>query len=61
MGVLFFVCDRVWVVFCMFDSYFVSFVVQFQFYKALCEASGHKGALHLCDFDSSQEAGSLFK
>ena len=45
----------------MFYSYFLSMVAQFQFYEALCEASGHKGALHLCDFDSSKEAGALFK
>ncbi|XP_076456252.1 uncharacterized protein LOC143290570 isoform X2 [Babylonia areolata] len=37
--------------------YFVSHVLQFQFYKALCEASGHNGSLHTCDFHHSKEAG----
>nr|KAG5705667.1 hypothetical protein BaRGS_026606 [Batillaria attramentaria] len=41
--------------------YFVSFVTQFQFYKALCEASGHTGPLHLCDFYGSTDAGAKFK
>ncbi|RWS26965.1 Angiotensin-converting enzyme-like protein, partial [Leptotrombidium deliense] len=39
--------------------YFVSYVVQFQFHKSLCEASGHKGALHKCDIYRSKEAGHL--
>ncbi|MCA9545049.1 MAG: M2 family metallopeptidase [Myxococcales bacterium] len=37
--------------------YFLSFVVQFQFYKALCEAAGHEGPLHTCSFAGSQAAG----
>ncbi|XP_025083196.1 angiotensin-converting enzyme-like isoform X2 [Pomacea canaliculata] len=37
--------------------YFVSGVLQFQFYKALCQAAGHTGPLHTCDFYGSQEAG----
>ncbi|XP_076856780.1 angiotensin-converting enzyme isoform X2 [Brachyhypopomus gauderio] len=39
--------------------YFVSFVIQFQFHKALCEAAGHTGPLHNCDIDKSKEAGKL--
>ncbi|CAN7938175.1 unnamed protein product [Ixodes hexagonus] len=40
--------------------YFVSTVLQFQFYKALCEEAGHVGPLHQCDFYQSKEAGKLF-
>ncbi|KAL7869846.1 hypothetical protein AOLI_G00138340 [Acnodon oligacanthus] len=39
--------------------YFVSFVIQFQFHKALCEAAGHTGPLHNCDIYESKEAGQL--
>ncbi|MFN3200916.1 MAG: M2 family metallopeptidase [Bradymonadia bacterium] len=37
--------------------YFLSFIIQFQFYKALCEASGHTGPLHTCNFAGSKAAG----
>nr|KAG5714054.1 hypothetical protein BaRGS_020382 [Batillaria attramentaria] len=37
--------------------YFVSYVLQFQFHKALCEAAGHTGPLHTCDIYNSTEAG----
>ncbi|KAL2078213.1 hypothetical protein ACEWY4_025898 [Coilia grayii] len=37
--------------------YFVSFVVQFQFHKALCEAAGQTGKLHTCDIYRSTAAG----
>ncbi|XP_029845535.2 angiotensin-converting enzyme-like [Ixodes scapularis] len=40
--------------------YFASTVLQFQFYKALCEEANHKGPLHECDFYQSKEAGKLF-
>lgn len=39
--------------------YFVSFVIQFQFHKSLCEAAGHRGALHTCDIYKSEKAGKL--
>ncbi|KAM9424543.1 angiotensin-converting enzyme [Pholidichthys leucotaenia] len=39
--------------------YFVSFVIQFQFHKALCNASKHTGPLYRCDIYQSQEAGKL--
>ncbi|XP_028823415.1 angiotensin-converting enzyme isoform X2 [Denticeps clupeoides] len=39
--------------------YFVSFVIQFQFHKALCEAAGHTGPLHTCDIYQSKAAGKL--
>ncbi|CAD5115774.1 DgyrCDS4720 [Dimorphilus gyrociliatus] len=37
--------------------YFVSYVIQFQFHKALCKEAGHNGPLHKCDIDQSTEAG----
>lgn len=37
--------------------YFVSFVLQFQFHKALCAAANHTGPLHQCDIYNSTEAG----
>ncbi|XP_019379146.1 PREDICTED: angiotensin-converting enzyme isoform X3 [Gavialis gangeticus] len=37
--------------------YFVSFILQFQFHKALCQAANHKGPLHTCDIYQSKEAG----
>jgi peptidyl-dipeptidase A len=37
--------------------YFVSYVVQFQFYEAMCNAAGHEGDLVRCDFDGSKDAG----
>ncbi|XP_064471670.1 angiotensin-converting enzyme-like [Ornithodoros turicata] len=40
--------------------YFVSTILQFQFYKSLCEEAHHDGPLHTCDFYQSKEAGKLF-
>ncbi|XP_061444219.1 angiotensin-converting enzyme [Rhineura floridana] len=37
--------------------YFVSFILQFQFHKALCQAANHTGDLHTCDIYQSKEAG----
>nr|XP_014345475.1 PREDICTED: angiotensin-converting enzyme-like [Latimeria chalumnae] len=37
--------------------YFVSFILQFQFHKALCKAAGHTGPLHTCDIYKSKIAG----
>ncbi|KAF2982124.1 hypothetical protein EK904_009087 [Melospiza melodia maxima] len=37
--------------------YFVSFILQFQFHKALCQAANHTGPLHTCDIYRSKEAG----
>ncbi|XP_030629868.1 angiotensin-converting enzyme isoform X2 [Chanos chanos] len=39
--------------------YFVSFVIQFQFHKALCEAANQPAPLHSCDIYQSKEAGKL--
>ncbi|XP_067687786.1 angiotensin-converting enzyme-like [Haliotis asinina] len=41
--------------------YFISFIVQFQFYEAMCKAKGHEGPLHTCDFYRSKEAGKKLK
>ena len=41
--------------------YFLSFVIQFQFHKALCEAAGHTGPLHECSIYGSKEAGDRLK
>uniref|UniRef100_A0A3B4GUW0 Angiotensin-converting enzyme n=1 Tax=Pundamilia nyererei TaxID=303518 RepID=A0A3B4GUW0_9CICH len=39
--------------------YFVSFIIQFQFHKALCNAAKHNGPLYTCDIYQSKEAGKL--
>jgi len=39
--------------------YFISFVLQFQIHKSLCDASGHVGPLHKCDIYQSRDAGRL--
>ncbi|XP_052286831.1 angiotensin-converting enzyme-like [Dreissena polymorpha] len=41
--------------------YFISFISQFQFYEAMCEAAGHQGPLYNCDFYQSVEAGNKLK
>jgi peptidyl-dipeptidase A len=43
-----------------YTRYFLSHILQFQFYKALCDASGHQGPLHTCNFAGNQEAGQRF-
>ncbi|XP_055331231.1 angiotensin-converting enzyme-like [Paramacrobiotus metropolitanus] len=40
--------------------YFISFVIQFQFHKALCKAAGYSGPLYQCDINESKAAGKLF-
>lgn len=37
--------------------YFLARILQFQFHKALCEASGYTGPLHSCSIYKSKEAG----
>ncbi len=41
--------------------YFLSHIYQFQFYRALCRAAGHKGPLHECSFEGSKAAGDKLK
>ena len=40
-----------------YARYFLARVYQFQFYKAMCEASGYKGPLNRCTFYGSKAAG----
>ena len=43
-----------------YTRYFLSHVLQFQFYKALCDASGFKGPLYECSFYGSKAAGEKY-
>jgi peptidyl-dipeptidase A len=40
-----------------YTRYFLSFILQFQFHKALCDAAGHQGPLHECSIFGNTEAG----
>ena len=40
-----------------YSRYFLARILQFQFHKALCEASGHEGPLHTCSIYGSKAAG----
>lgn len=40
-----------------YARYFLSFLLQFQFQQALCEAAGHEGPLHECSVYGSEAAG----
>ncbi|MEM7359789.1 MAG: M2 family metallopeptidase [Pseudomonadota bacterium] len=40
-----------------YTRYFLSFIMQFQFHKALCEAAGHEGPLHECSIYENKAAG----
>jgi peptidyl-dipeptidase A len=44
-----------------YTRYFLSFILQFQFHKALCDAAGWKGPLHECSIYGSAEAGRRFR
>ncbi|KAK3771070.1 hypothetical protein RRG08_042314 [Elysia crispata] len=41
--------------------YFLSHVIQFQFYKAACERAEHTGPLYKCDFYNKKAVGEGFK
>ncbi len=43
-----------------YTRYFLSHILQFQFYKALCDAAGHNGPLYQCNFAGNAEAGKRF-
>ena len=43
-----------------YTRYFLSHVLQFQFYKSLCDASGFKGPLYECSFYGSKAAGDKY-
>ena len=40
-----------------YARYFLARIYQFQFYKAMCDASGYKGPLNRCSFYGSKPAG----
>ena len=44
-----------------YTRYFLSHILQFQFYKSLCEAAGHTGPLYECSFHGNAEAGRKFQ
>jgi peptidyl-dipeptidase A len=43
-----------------YARYFVAYILQFQFHRALCQAAGHSGPLHECSVYGSAEAGRRF-
>ena len=43
-----------------YTRYFLSFILQFQFHKALCAAAGNQGRLYQCSNYGSQQAGRRF-
>jgi len=43
-----------------YTRYFLSHILQFQFYKGLCDASGYKGPLYDCTFYGNKAAGQKF-
>jgi len=44
-----------------YTRYFLSFVLQFQFHRALCEKAGFEGPLHECSIFGSEQAGKAFE
>jgi peptidyl-dipeptidase A len=44
-----------------YTRYFLADILQFQFYKALCDAAGYKGPLHECSFYGNKAAGAKFE
>ena len=40
-----------------YTRYFLSFILQFQFHKALCDAAGFKGPLYACSIYNNKAAG----
>jgi peptidyl-dipeptidase A len=44
-----------------YTRYFLADILQFQFYKALCDASGYKGPLYACSFYGSHAAGKKYQ
>ncbi|WP_115047818.1 M2 family metallopeptidase [Xanthomonas arboricola] len=43
-----------------YTRYFLAHLLQFQFYKGLCEAAGHQGPLYECSFYGNKDAGQKF-
>ena len=44
-----------------YARYFLARIYQFQFYRAMCKASGYSGPLNRCTFFDSKEAGAKLK
>ncbi|QWP76201.1 M2 family metallopeptidase [Lysobacter sp. K5869] len=44
-----------------YTRYFLSHILQFQFYKSLCDAAGYKGPLYECSFYGNKAAGAKFE
>jgi peptidyl-dipeptidase A len=44
-----------------YTRYFLSFVLQFQFHRALCDAAGFQGPLHECSVFGNSDAGRGFQ
>lgn len=40
-----------------YSRYFISHILQFQFYEALCKTAGHTGPLHECSIYGNEKAG----
>jgi peptidyl-dipeptidase A len=43
-----------------YTRYFLAFIYQFQFYRALCKEAGYSGPLNRCTFFESKQAGDRF-
>ena len=44
-----------------YTRYFLSYILQFQFHRALCQAAGFQGPLHECSIYGNQAAGQRFR
>jgi peptidyl-dipeptidase A len=44
-----------------YTRYFLAFIYQFQFQRALCRAAGHSGPLHTCSIYGNKAAGEKLK
>ncbi len=44
-----------------YTRYFLARILQFQFYKSLCDAAGYKGPLYQCSFYGNKAAGKKFE
>jgi len=40
-----------------YTRYFLAHILQFQFYKSMCDAAGYEGPLHECSFYDDKAAG----
>jgi peptidyl-dipeptidase A len=40
-----------------YTRYFLAYILQFQFHRALCKEAGHEGPLHRCSIYGNKQAG----